>query len=99
MLYITTLLYVKTLLYVITVSGQNATMSKTDKMPQCKWWNNLLHMCKRYCPRKVSPRVQSASSTHIHSRKKRKLGKQLEEAKIKANCPQARLILLEGKWP
>ena len=26
-------------LYTVTVSGQNATMSKTDKMPQCKWCN------------------------------------------------------------
>ena len=51
----------------------------------------LLQMCELYCPRKVTPRVQSASSTRIHSRKKRKLAKQLEEAKSNANCPQARI--------
>ena len=39
LVFIKTLLYIKTFLYVITVSGQNAKMSKTDKMPQYKWCN------------------------------------------------------------
>ena len=36
-------------------TGQNATMSKTDKMPQCKWFNkdtaNMLQGCNKSATR------------------------------------------------
>ena len=67
-----------------------SSICKEEEFPQL-FTLILLQMCELYCPRKVSPRVQSASSTHIHSRKKRKLAKQLEDAKSNANCPQARI--------
>ena len=73
-----------------------SSICKEEEFPQL-FTLILLQMCELYCPRKASPRVQSASSTHIHSRKKRKLAKQLEEAKSNANCPQARIDSLRRK--
>ena len=73
-----------------------SSICKQEEFPQL-FKLILLQMCELYCPRKVSPRVQSASSTSIHSRKKRKLAKQLEEAKSSVNCPQARIDPLRSK--
>ena len=73
-----------------------SSICKEEEFPQL-FTLILLQMCELYCPRKVSPRVQSASSTRIYSRKKRKLARQLVEAKSSANCPQARIDSLRRK--
>ena len=36
------------------VSGQNATMSKTDKMPQCKWCNKDTAKVLQGCGKSVT---------------------------------------------
>ena len=36
------------------VSGQNATMSKTDKIPQCKWCNKDTAKVLQGCDKSVT---------------------------------------------